>query len=222
MASYQIPQFLDSGEKIFLMMNVRQFAYALFGFFATLIIYLVIQNSVPGIGWYAIIPAIPVILISLYLSMGRYNGRDSEIYVLKLFIYLFKPRIMKYQRQPDYSEVNRKMAELTPEKVLARWNKENNQQTQQNTDQVLIFEAADAKSKADQIRKLSRNLIDGAGENIARLVRRQEIEILHKTETIELANNFKKGKEFIKIKTTPVNISNQNQEFATNFFEEKK
>jgi len=219
MASYQIPQFLDSGEKIFLMMNVRQFAYALFGFFATLIIYLVIQNAVPGISWYAIIPAIPIICLSLYLSMGRYNGRDSEIYVLKLFIYLFKPRIMKYQRQPDYTLVNAKLAELTPDKVLARWNRESNQQTHQTTDQVLIFEAADAASKAKQIRLLGRNVIDGAGLNISDLVRRQGIGIDNKTETIELVNSYRKGGELIKIKTAPVNSGNQSEEFATNFFE---
>lgn len=218
MASYQIPQFLDSGEKIFLMMNVRQFAYALAGFFGSLLIYIVIQNTVPGISWYAIIPAIPLILLSIYLSMGKFNGRDSEIYVLKIILYFTKPREMKYQRQADYTVVNQKMSELTPDKVLARWNRESNQQTQNSTDQVLIFQGGSNASRTAQIRKLGKN-VDDSNQNVADLIRRKEIATQHTDEIITATQNIKRGKQVAKLEIIPVNQS-QNSNLETNFFKE--
>ncbi len=221
MASYQIPQFLDSGEKIFLMMNVRQFAYALAGFFGSLIIYVVIQNTIPRIGWYAIIPAIPLILLTIYLSMGKFNGRDSEIYVLKIILYFTKPREMKYQRQADYTVVNQKMSELTPDKILARWNRENNQQTQNSTDQVLIFQGGNNASRTAQIRKLGKNVIDDSNHNIADLIRRKEIAAQHADEIIMAAQNIKRGKQVAKLEILPVEMA-QNKNTETNFFEKKE
>jgi PrgI family protein len=220
MASYQIPQFIDSGEKIFLGMNVRQFAYALAGFFGTVLIFVTIQNTVAGIGWYAIIPAIPLILFSLYLSMGKFNGRDSEIYVLKGIIYFTKPREMKYQRRPDYTVVSQKLAELTPEKILTRWNRESQQQNQDTKDQVLIFQSSDTRSRASQIRKLGRNVIDNSNQNIAELIRRKEITAQHTDEIINAVQNLKRGKQVEKLENRPVNAG-QN-EFATNFFENEE
>lgn len=121
MASYQVPQFLDSGDKIFLSMNVRQFAYALMGFFVSLGIYSLFNQITPALGPYNLFWASPTMLLALYLAIGKYNGRDTEVYVFKSIIYFTKPRTMQYQKQPDYSDIEDKLKEFTPAKIEARW-----------------------------------------------------------------------------------------------------
>ena len=95
MPSYQIPQFLDSGDKIFMGMNVRQFAYALVGFFISVVIFNVFF---PAVGNYSFVLVAPVALLSAYIALGKYNGRDSVIYIFKGIIFWTKPRKMKYAR----------------------------------------------------------------------------------------------------------------------------
>jgi hypothetical protein len=159
MASYQIPQFLDSGDKILGPLNMRQFGYALGGFMVSAIIFTLAQSLVPGAQFYAIIPCIPIVGLAAYLALGRYNGRDSEIYVLKYIIFNSKPKWMVYARVPDVQDLNEKLNDYTTDKITKRWTDELGKQKAIKGNEFLTFNNQDSLKKASQIRALG-NTID--------------------------------------------------------------
>jgi PrgI family protein len=155
MASYQVPQFLDSGEKIFLSLNMRQFGYCLAGFFLCALIYTLSIRILPGVGGIIpFLPSIPIALFTAYLALGKYNGRDSEIYVLKYFITLFKPKTMIYSRQPYTVDLDKKLAMITASKIEADWVKRANQTKIDIEDKNFEFSGLPSKNKAEKIRAL--------------------------------------------------------------------
>lgn len=191
MASYQIPQFLDSGDKILGPLNMRQFGYALGGFMLTAILYTLLQEVIPGIQIYAIIPIFPVIAIAAYLAIGRYNGRDSEIYVLKFIIYNAKPKQMVYTRVPDVTDLNQKMSEWTSEKILKRWDDELKMKDAIKNNQYLTFDKADSEEKAKKVRNLG-NIIDLSRTNTMTRLYEGEASIASKE---ALLDNIKRARE---------------------------
>jgi hypothetical protein len=112
MAMYQIPQFLDSGDKVFFSLNFIQLIYLLVGFFSGIGVFYFVQFLFPALGIYAIVPAIPFFLVFLYLSIGRFNGRDTYLYVGK-FIKLFttSPHLT-YEHQADLTDLYEKFGSL--------------------------------------------------------------------------------------------------------------
>ena len=173
MASYQIPQFLDSGDKIFLGMNIRQFAYFLVGFFFCVVIF----NTAYGtIGNFAIIPIVPIGLLTAYISLGKFNGRDSEIYILNLILFLRRPKLMSYSRQPDLSETFAKYKVLTinakEQELTARMTR----QTQINNDPLANFDAQSSSTKATTIQNIGRR-VDQRGYNVNRQIVDKEVKI---------------------------------------------
>lgn len=183
MASYQIPQFLDSGDKIIGPLNIRQFAYALGGFLLSALIFSVVGAAVPGIGTYAVIPAIPTGSLFLYLALGKYNGRDSEIYVLKYFLFQKKPKKMVYCRIPEISDLNEKMSEWTEEKILKRWNDEVAKNKALENNEYLSFGQGGAIQKAKQIRTFGRNLDMSTSSTMSKVMQNQiKIDIIEAQE----------------------------------------
>ena len=119
MASYSVPQFLDSGESIVFGLNMRQLGYAFGGFLISSVIF---SLATPILGtWGTLIPIFPVMGLALYLAFGKYNGRASEIYILKMVIYNTKPRQLVYCRVPEIEDLNKQLLELTQDKIMARW-----------------------------------------------------------------------------------------------------
>jgi hypothetical protein len=154
MASYQIPQFLDSGDKILGPLNVRQFGYALGGGFLSVLVFTSAQSILPGIGNYAVIPLIPIVALTAYLGIGKYNGRDTEVYVLKMILYLVKPRIMKFTKIPDINELNSQKSKLTYSNILTEWNKRIALSKEAETNILTAFSSKDSQEKAKRIRNL--------------------------------------------------------------------
>lgn len=155
MAAYQVPQFLDSGDKILGPLNVRQFGYALGGFFVVVITYSIIQRAIPASGIYAFVPAVPPGLFSAYLALGKYNGRDADVYAYKFILYLLKPRFMSYRRLPYIDDLNAKLAEWSYTSILARWQTDQISQQDKHKN-VESFRLLDSEEKADKIRNLGR------------------------------------------------------------------
>ena len=112
MAMYQIPQFLDSGDKVFFSFNFIQLIYLLVGFFSAFAVYTVVLLIFPGIGLYAIIPAIPFFFSFMYLAAGKFNGRDTHLYIGK-FIRLFttSPKLT-YAHVADLTDLYEKFGSL--------------------------------------------------------------------------------------------------------------
>jgi hypothetical protein len=112
MAMYQIPQFLDSGDKVFFSFNFVQLIYLLIGFFSALGVYYLVTFIFPAIGIYAIVPAIPFFFSFLYLAAGKFNGRDTHLYIGK-FIKLFtsSPKLT-YSHIADLTDLYEKFGSL--------------------------------------------------------------------------------------------------------------
>lgn len=174
MASYQVPQFLDSGDKILGPLNMRQFGYAMFGFIICVIIYGLITSLVPGLGIYALIPCLPIAVIFGYVALGQFNGRDAEIYVFKYMLYTMKPRQMIYTRVPFDTDLQVREAEFTFPKILERWKSESALSAVTSVDAYHEFNTQDANSRTRKIRDLG-NMIDLNRTNTMVGIRAQEL-----------------------------------------------
>ena len=160
MPSYQIPQFLDSGEKIFLNLNIRQFAYALAGGgIGVALFYGIGQQFLPQLGWFNLVFCLPSIPF-IYLAIGKYNGRDSEVYVFKSIIYFLKPRLMKFSKQPDNSDLDKRMSEWTYDKVLNRWRGIETDQKALDSNAYRAFEDSSASERIRTIQTLAKKVND--------------------------------------------------------------
>jgi hypothetical protein len=186
MPSYQIPQFLDSGDKIFLGMNVRQFAYALVGFF---ICVLVFNLFFPAIGNYAFVPIAPIALLTAYISLGKFNGRDSEIYILKGIIFVTKPRVHKYARAMDMTDINYQFSQLTYEVKNKELESHLTKQTAVSNDPLANFRGQNSSAKAARIRQIGKH-VDDQFLNAAKSVVSKEIKIQRHRELLgQLSKN---------------------------------
>lgn len=186
MPSYQIPQFLDSGDKIFLGMNVRQFAYALVGFFICVIVF---NLFFPAIGNYAFVPIAPIAALALYISLGKFNGRDSEVYIFKGIIYFTKPRKHKYARDMDMTDINYQLSQLTYEVKNKAMLGTLTAQNAVTNDPLAAFRTQDSMQKANRIKQLGKH-IDNQFVNTAKTVVSKEIKIQRHRELLnELDKN---------------------------------
>lgn len=173
MASYQVPQFLDSGDKILGPLNVRQFGYALGGFLLSVILYTVTQRLYPLSGWFAILPAVPVALLATFLALGKYNGRDTDVYALKFILFFLKPRIMAYRRLPYVEDLDSKLNDWTESAILNRWQKRLLDEVKNQKNTVQEFKQASTKEKIQKIKNIS-DLVDTNTLNTLAEVKRQE------------------------------------------------
>jgi hypothetical protein len=192
MASYQIPQFLDSGDKIFGPLNIRQFGYMLGGGFAGFLIYTVTQALIPGIATYAIIPAIPVFALTAYLALGKYNGRDSEIYIFKSVIYLLKPRTLVFRRVVDNSDLDAKLSSLTVSNIEKQWAAAATKSKKLEDNKYSSFEMEDVRSKARQLRSIGSSL-DLGQRNALEALQRGNIRIQQTSQQIQAMTPKKPG-----------------------------
>jgi PrgI family protein len=187
MPSYQIPQFLDSGDKIFMGMNVRQFAYALLGFFICVLIF---NLFFPAIGNYSFIIVAPVALLTAYISLGKYNGRDSEIYIFKSIIYVTKTRRMKYARDVDFSEMNFQLSQLRYEVKNKELENRLVSDKQILNDPLTEFKKTNSIGKTRTIKDLGRSL-DNQFFNNAKEVVSKELKIQQHRELLDQLNKNK-------------------------------
>ena len=195
MASYQIPQFLDSGDKILLGMNLRQFGYALGFSLLSVLIYSLVNQASPGIGPYAIIPCAPLLAIGAYLSFGRFNGRDSEIYVLKYIINSTKPKSMVYRRQPVVDDLNDKLAALTYQQITKVWNSRISDQKAKEKNSFIDFSEQDSKEKIRKIQSLKK-IVDENPLNALQTVLVKEQQLASTQQQINLNLQAKRNTPF--------------------------
>ncbi len=173
MASYQIPQFLDSGDKILGPLNLRQFGYVLGGFLIGVFTYTVTLSIFPGLGWLVFTPLVPIAAFTLYFAMGKFNGRDAETYVIKYLLNLFKPKVMVYSREPYVEDLNQELAKWTPQNIEARWNKQITKETKDSQDEYSQFRQIDPEEKAQKIRELGKSIDQGLVNTLSEIKRSQ-------------------------------------------------
>lgn len=158
MASFQVPQFLDSGDKILGPLNLRQFGYALGGFMISVMIFSIVNAYYPSAGLYGFLPAVPVAGLAAYAALGKYNGRDADFYIVRFVIFAIKPRFLKYSRLPDTADLDSKLNDWTEAKIKERWAKRLADQKTESNDPTHKFNVAAATDKASTIRGLGQLL----------------------------------------------------------------
>ena len=120
MASYKIPQFLDSGDKILGPLNMRQFGYALGFGFISFVVFQLSFAFFPSAALFNLAPAIPFGLLGLYLALGKYNSRDAEVYVLAAIIFNVKPKKLIYVRVPDFFDLEEKLGTISANNIAKK------------------------------------------------------------------------------------------------------
>jgi hypothetical protein len=115
---------------------------------------------------------VPPAAFTLYLAKGKYNGRDSEVYILKSILYVTKPRRMLYTRVPILDDLMARLADLNLEKRLAVLD---GNVVQDKTDD-LNFELQDNVGKLQTITNLGKS-IDESKFNSAKSVIQAESKI---------------------------------------------
>lgn len=218
MASYQMPQFLDSGDKILGPLSLRQFGYALGGFMLALTISSVTSTIIKGAGVLVWLPAAPVVALSAYLALGKFNGRDTDIYAYKLFLYLIKPRRMTYQRLPYLDDLNQKLNELTVEKIDKRWQSTLSGKQNASHDDVLAFREGNSTARAQQISRLAHSL-NANNVNTMSAVEREEL-IIKQNEAYLKALKSGKNKQDIVLNPDLIPQYNNTSINNHNFFDE--
>lgn len=173
MASYQIPQFLDSGDKIFLGMNLRQFAYAIVGFFLCVGVFNIFYAAITN---FAFVIIAPIAGFFAYLCLGKYNGRDTEVYIFKMIIFATKPRALKYMRDYDLTPIYNKIAKNTVTNIIAEMDARVVVNTKNANDPLSTFANDTSMIKANTIKKLGKNL-DVQLVNMGNDIVRREVKI---------------------------------------------
>jgi len=184
MAVYQVPQFLDSGDKIVFGMTVWQLVYAMAGFFLSLGMFSLVSGALPFLGIWSAIPVLPIAALAIYLSLGKFNGRDSDIYILKFILMLVRPRKMVYQRQPDNYDLDEKLAKLTVENIEKEWESRLVKAVEQQKDTNYDFRGQQAEQKARIIREMGSHLDDTFNNTMA-AVSRASLQIEAKQDFLE-------------------------------------
>ncbi len=222
MPVYQVPQFLDAGNKILGPLNARQFIYTLIGIGVNFGLYSLIQRLLPGISFYAAIFCLPTIALFGYLAFGSFNGRDAEIYVLKLILYILKPREMTYRRLPYIDDLNRQLKEVTHFKINKRWEEATKRKEEIEKDKYYNFNAADAETKAKRIRELGL-AIDKSFTNSLTQIKKRDLVIKDKQKLLSRKDQKESNSDVLQV--NDLNYSSESsyrQATSLNYFETDK
>jgi PrgI family protein len=166
MPSYQVPQFLDSGDKILGPLNLRQFAYALVGGLTLFGIFNFLTAVVKLNIIFAVFIVLPPAIVISIIAIGKYNGRDAEIYILKFVEYFTKPKKMLYKKVAQTPELNKRLTKLTPSYLNAVL-EGRLRESKKELDTKKIFKAQTAAEKIESIRMLSQGVDQQRSASIA-------------------------------------------------------
>lgn len=128
MQQYNIPQFVDSEDKIIGPITIRQFAV------------LAIGVVIGGFLWYFkpnipifIVTMIPVIVASITFAFIKINGQNFDIFLTNVSIYILKPKLFLWSRDID---PNRSVIKTTIQKKKASFIRDKKEYSQSRVDEV--------------------------------------------------------------------------------------
>ncbi|MDP3901642.1 MAG: PrgI family protein [bacterium] len=99
MAQYQVPQFIETQDKIVGPLTIKQFLYLAAGTAIIFITFFIFKFLI----WAVI--AVIVGIISLAIALIKYNGRPLPTVLFSAFKYIWKPRTYTWQREEAKIEV---------------------------------------------------------------------------------------------------------------------
>lgn len=128
MQQYNIPQFIDSEDKIIGPLTIRQFSY------------LAIGVVISGFLWYFkpnipvfLITAIPVMLAAFTFAFIKINGQNFEILLSNVIIYILKPTLFLWSRDVDPTQ---SVIKVSIQKKKATFRRETPEYNQSRVEEV--------------------------------------------------------------------------------------
>jgi hypothetical protein len=129
MQQYNIPQFVDSEDKIFGPVTIRQFAI------------LAIGVVIGGFLWFFLQPNVLVFVIAVAPVAGatfafaffKVNGQNFDIFLTNIVIYIIKPTLFLWSRDTDPT---RSVIKMTIQKKKASYMREKNEYSQSRVEEV--------------------------------------------------------------------------------------
>ena len=97
MQQYNIPQFVDSEDKIFGPITIRQFAVLAIGVVIGGFLWFFLQPNVLVF----VIAVAPVVVGSITFAFIKINGQNFDIFLTNVVIYIIKPTLFLWSRDTD-------------------------------------------------------------------------------------------------------------------------
>ncbi len=99
MLQYNIPQFIDSEDKIIGPVTIRQMAYLAIGTVIIGFLWMYKPNTI-----IFFLMAVPIGLIFLAFAFFKINGLNFEVMLANIFSFITKPTLMLWSRQTENKE----------------------------------------------------------------------------------------------------------------------
>jgi uncharacterized membrane protein len=128
MQQYNIPQFVDSEDKIFGPITIRQFAVLAIG----VVIGGFLWYFKPNLGVF-FISILPVIGATFAFAFVKINGQNFDILLTNIIIYIIKPTLFLWSRDVD---ITRSVIKITTQKKKASYMREKNEYSQSRVEEV--------------------------------------------------------------------------------------
>jgi len=128
MQQYNIPQFVDSEDKIFGPITIRQFAILAIG----VVIGGFLWYFKPNLGFF-IVSIIPVVVATLAFAFFKVNGQNFDIFLTNVIIYIIKPTLFLWSRDIDPT---RSVIKTTIQKKKASFIRDKKDYSQSRVDEV--------------------------------------------------------------------------------------
>ncbi len=128
MQQYNIPQFVDSEDKIFGPVTIRQFAILAIG----VVIGGFLWYFKPNMGVFFISVA-PVVAATFTFAFIKINGQNFDIFLTNVVIYIIKPTLFLWSRDVDPT---RSVIKMTIQKKKASYRREKNEYSQSRVEEV--------------------------------------------------------------------------------------
>lgn len=128
MQQYNIPQFIDSEDKIFGPITIRQFAVLAIG----VVIGGFLWYFKPNLGFF-IISMIPVVTATFAFAFLKINGQNFDIFLVNVVIYILKPTLFLWSRDVDPTQ---SVIKITIEKRKASFRREEGEYKQSRVEAV--------------------------------------------------------------------------------------
>ena len=129
MLQYNIPQFVDSEDKVVGPITIRQFAYLAIGVVILGFLW-VFKPNIPVF----LVFGVPIAVISFALAFVKINGQTFMTFLTNILIYILKPSLFLWSRDinPDTTSV----IKVTVQKRSLRPKKVSNEYNQSRVDEI--------------------------------------------------------------------------------------
>jgi hypothetical protein len=129
MQQYNIPQFVDSEDKIFGPITIRQFAILAIGVVIGGFLWFFLQSNIVVF----FLAVAPVVAATFAFAFFKINGQNFDIFLTNIVIYIIKPTLFLWSRDIDPT---RSVIKMTIQKKKASYMREKNEYSQSRVEEV--------------------------------------------------------------------------------------